>query len=44
MPASYGLYSSQIAPQTDLYNNNDTRARESRVGCGRGLTHEITLV
>ena len=28
MPASYGLYSSQIVPpQTDHYNN-DTRARE----------------
>ena len=39
MPASYGSYSSQIAPpprqitiiQTDHYNN-DTRARESQGG------------
>ena len=43
MPASYGSYSSQIAPQTEHYNN-DTRARESKGGCGRGPTHEITPV
>ena len=44
MPASYGSYSSQIAlPQTDHYNN-DTRARESKGGCGREPTHEITPV
>ena len=30
-------------PQTEHYNN-DTRARESKGGCGRGPTHEITLV
>ena len=45
MPASYGSYSSQIAPppHTEHYNN-DTRARESKGGCGRGPTHEITPV
>ena len=30
-------------PQTDHYNN-DTRARESKGGCGREPTHEITPV
>jgi len=44
MPASYGSYSSQIAPQTEHYTIIITRARESKGGCGKGPTHEITPV
>ena len=44
MPASHGSYSSQIAPPRQNTIIMIRAHERARGGCGRGPTHEITLV